>query len=52
MITLEQAVSFCKEHDESELWGDLINYSMDKPSFISVLLNNIGDQSEASIQVT
>ena len=42
LVDVEQAVSFCKEHDESELWDDLINYSMDKPSFISVLLNNIG----------
>ena len=42
LVDVEQAVTFCKEHDEVELWDDLINYSMDKPSFISVLLNNIG----------
>ena len=42
LVDVEQAVTFCKEHDEAELWDDLINYSMDKPSFISVLLNNIG----------
>ena len=42
LVDVEQAVEFCKEHDESELWDDLINYSIDKPAFISVLLNNIG----------
>ncbi len=37
-----QAVSFCKEHDETELWTDLIDRSLDKPYFINVLLHNIG----------
>ena len=26
-----QAIDFCKEHDDEELWEDLINYSIDKP---------------------
>ena len=29
---VDKAIEFCKEHDDSELWEDLINYSMDKPS--------------------
>ncbi len=28
---VDKAIDFCKEHDDSELWLDLINYSMDKP---------------------
>ena len=28
---VEQAIIFAKEHDDVELWQDLIDYSMDKP---------------------
>ena len=42
MVDVEQAVDFCKEHDDAELWDDLIKYSLDKPPFIIVLLNNVG----------
>lgn len=28
---VSQAIEFCKEHDDSDLWEDLINYSLDKP---------------------
>ena len=42
LVDVEQAVDFCKEHDDGELWDDLIRYSLDKPPFIIVLLNNIG----------
>ena len=28
---VDKAIEFCKEHDDSELWEDLINYSVDKP---------------------
>ncbi|KAI0227033.1 Vacuolar protein sorting-associated protein 41 [Lamellibrachia satsuma] len=36
------AIDFCKEHNDTELWNDLISYSIDKPSFITGLLQNIG----------
>ncbi|XP_054716491.1 vacuolar protein sorting-associated protein 41 homolog isoform X2 [Uloborus diversus] len=39
---INQAIQFCKEHDDKELWEDLIESSLDKPSFITVLLQNIG----------
>ena len=26
-----QAIDFCKEHGDEELWEDLIDYSLDKP---------------------
>ena len=28
---VNQAIAFCKEHNEHELWEDLISYSIDKP---------------------
>lgn len=39
---INQAIEFCKEHDDKELWEDLIQCSLDKPNFITVLLQNIG----------
>ena len=29
---INQAIEFCKEHDDKELWEDLIQCSLDKPS--------------------
>ena len=29
---VDQAIDFCKEHNDSELWEDLIEHSIDKPS--------------------
>ena len=42
LVDVEQAVQFCKEQDDQELWEDLIRCSLDKPPFIIVLLNNVG----------
>lgn len=39
---VDKAIEFAKEQDDSELWDDLILYSIDKPPFITGLLNNIG----------
>ncbi|XP_063231920.1 vacuolar protein sorting-associated protein 41 homolog isoform X2 [Bacillus rossius redtenbacheri] len=39
---VEQAIEFCKEHDDPELWGDLVECSLDRPEFISFLLSRIG----------
>jgi len=33
---------FPPEHDDTELWNDIIQYSLDKPIFINYLLHNIG----------
>jgi hypothetical protein len=27
-----QAIDFCKEHDDRDLWEDLIKFALDKPS--------------------
>ncbi|XP_062569470.1 vacuolar protein sorting-associated protein 41 homolog isoform X1 [Saccostrea cucullata] len=37
-----QAIEFCKDKNNEELWADLIKFSIDKPSFIKGLLHNIG----------
>ncbi|EMP36793.1 Vacuolar protein sorting-associated protein 41 like protein [Chelonia mydas] len=39
---VDKAIEFAKEQDDGELWEDLILYSIDKPPFITGLLNNIG----------
>lgn len=28
---IEHAINFCKEHDDTELWEDLINCSLKRP---------------------
>lgn len=39
---LPWAIRLCKEHDDIDLWSQLINFSLDKPDCIRQLLNNIG----------
>ncbi|OAD57320.1 Vacuolar protein sorting-associated protein 41 like protein [Eufriesea mexicana] len=39
---MESAIAFCQEHDDEELWNDLIIYSLDKPKAITFLLQKIG----------
>ncbi|CAN7997626.1 unnamed protein product [Ixodes hexagonus] len=39
---VQQAIAFCKEQDDRELWQDLIVHSLDKPAFITTLLHKIG----------
>ncbi|XP_035706233.1 vacuolar protein sorting-associated protein 41 homolog isoform X2 [Folsomia candida] len=46
-----QAIDFCKEHDDTELWEDLINFSLDKPSYITILLCNIGTYVDPRILI-
>jgi hypothetical protein len=29
---VNKAIDFCKEHDDRDLWHDLIQHSLDKPS--------------------
>lgn len=48
---VEQAIIFAKEHDDEELWADLIDYSIDKPPFITGLLNNIGTHVDPIILI-
>lgn len=39
---VSQAIEFAKAQDDSDLWEDLLNYSMDKPAFIHALLTEAG----------
>lgn len=39
---VKQAIEFAKEQNDEELWEDLIRYSLDKPDFITGLLQNVG----------
>ncbi|XP_052801970.1 vacuolar protein sorting-associated protein 41 homolog isoform X2 [Mya arenaria] len=45
---VDQAIEFCKEHNDQELWEDLIQHSLNKPNFIRGLLNNIGTHVDPS----
>lgn len=39
---VSQAIAFAREQDDIELWEDLLNYSMNKPTFIRALLEEAG----------
>lgn len=39
---MQHAITFCQEHDDHELWCDLMNHSVDKPEYINFLLQSIG----------
>lgn len=42
LADVSQAISFAKEQNDSDLWEDLLDYSMDKPRFIRGLLEEVG----------
>lgn len=39
---VSQAIAFAKDQDDTDLWNDLLDYSMDKPRFIRGLLEEVG----------
>lgn len=39
---VQQALAFCQEHDDPDLWRDLIDHSLEKPDLITYLLPRIG----------
>ena len=39
---INEAIEFCKEHQDSELWQDLIKYSTDNPKFVAIVLKSVG----------
>ncbi|XP_033639458.1 vacuolar protein sorting-associated protein 41 homolog isoform X2 [Asterias rubens] len=51
MGDVDRAIEFAKEHDDTALWDELIDASMDKPSFITGLLNNIGTHVDPIILI-
>ena len=46
-----RAVEFCKEHDDEDMWESLIDYSIDKPYFVHVLLHNIGTHVDPTVLI-
>lgn len=46
------AIEFCKEHDDSDLWDDLINKSLDKPEIMTQLLDGIAGGFHSLISCT
>ena len=42
LADVSQAIAFAKEQDDTDLWEDLLDYSMDKPRFIRGLLEEVG----------
>uniref|UniRef100_S4RIT6 Vacuolar protein sorting-associated protein 41 homolog n=1 Tax=Petromyzon marinus TaxID=7757 RepID=S4RIT6_PETMA len=48
---VDKAIEFAKEQDDPELWDDLITYSIDKPAFVTGLLNNIGTHVDPIILI-
>jgi hypothetical protein len=51
LADIHRAVDFCKEYDDVDLWNDLIEYSIDKPYFVNVLLHNIGTHVDPTILI-
>ncbi|KAL5007431.1 hypothetical protein ScPMuIL_016237 [Solemya velum] len=48
---VNQAIEFCKEMNDPDLWEHLISYSIDKPTFITELLHNIGTHVDPIILI-
>lgn len=48
---INQAITFCQEHDDRELWLDLITHSLDKPEFITLLLKRIGNYVDPRVLI-
>ncbi|KAG7210413.1 hypothetical protein KM043_011945 [Ampulex compressa] len=48
---MEGAIAFCQEHDDEELWNDLVNYSLGKPKAITFLLQKIGTYIDPRLMV-
>lgn len=40
---INQAINFCQEHNDKELWTDLIKRTIDRPEYVTLLLKRIGN---------
>ncbi|XP_026746855.1 vacuolar protein sorting-associated protein 41 homolog [Trichoplusia ni] len=43
LTDINQAINFCQEHNDKELWTDLIKRTVDKPEYVTLLLKRIGN---------
>lgn len=48
---VQQALAFCQEHDDPDLWSDLIEHSLSKPELITFLLPRIGGHVDPRVLV-
>lgn len=48
---VEQAIEFCRDQNDAELWHDLIGLSLDRPDFLAVLLRRIGTYVDPRILI-
>ncbi|CAH3999461.1 vacuolar protein sorting-associated protein 41 homolog [Pieris brassicae] len=48
---INQAINFCQEHNDKELWGDLIKQTVDKPECVTLLLKRIGNYVDPRILI-
>jgi len=48
---IEQAIEFCKDQNDTDLWHDLIGLSLDRPNFLKVLLQKIGTYVDPRILI-
>lgn len=48
---MQQALAFCQEHDDPDLWQDLIKHSLNRPDLITFLLPRIGGHVDPRVLV-
>lgn len=48
---IQMAIDFCKEHDDMDLWMELINQSVDRPDIMTKLLDGIAGYINPEILV-
>lgn len=48
---IEQAIEFCKDQNDPDLWHDLIGLSLDRPDFLKILLQKIGTYVDPRILI-
>jgi len=52
LIDIDEAIRFCKERDDEELWDMLVDYAVDKPGFVYRLLTSIGTHVDPKILIS
>ncbi|CAG9831675.1 unnamed protein product [Diabrotica balteata] len=48
---MQHAVAFCQEHDDSDLWEDLIDRCVNEPEFVTFLLQSIGSYVDPTMLI-
>lgn len=48
---INQAISFCQEQNDKELWIDLIKQTVDKPDYVTLLLKRIGNSVDPKMLI-